>query len=121
MRSKNVNLLTPCQRQVFEFVAWGETYKEIADRLHKSVHTVINLARGGCERLGIYPSQIPSWWFCVNFGISFDLSPVKRKAGATLLMALFLIMLIHPEDMYRRGRRGRRAREYEWIIEPENE
>ena len=84
MNTDDLNILTPRQRQIFEFVAWGETYKEVAARLNRSVHTVINLVRGGCERVGIYPSQIPSWWFCKNFNINFDLSPVKRKAGATM-------------------------------------
>lgn len=116
METDNLNLLTPRQRQVFEYLAWGATYKEIAVRLNRSVHTIINLARGGCERLGIYPSQIPSWWFCVNFKISFDISPIKRKIGAVILFFMFCSMSNH-DDIARMGRRirGRQGRKYEWI------
>lgn len=113
MDNDRLNELTTCQREVFEYVAWGETYKEIANRLNKSVRTVINLARLGCERLNIYPSQIPSWWFCAKFNISFDLSPVKRKAGATFLVLLFGSQMLNFNEPYIRRVRRSRAIEIE--------
>ena len=118
MKTEQQNTLTPCQREVFEYLAWGETYKEIANRLNKSVRTVINLARLGCERLNIYPSQIPSWWFCTNFNISFELSPVKRKVGATFLVLLFgFEVAVSNENVIRRTRRTRSIQEIEYRTE----
>ena len=108
--------LTPEEERVAELAAWGATQKDIANYLNKSVNTVMNQFRSIYQKTGITKiNELSAWWFCTHFDISFDLSPLKRKIGATLLLALFCFETItQPDTVMRRARRGR---EYELIIE----
>ena len=108
--------LTAEENRVVQFVAWGCPYKIIADRLCKSVHRVTNQIRSACEKIGITPGELPAWWFCTRFGISFDLSPIRRKAGAIMLLILFCSQIGNCDSIARRVRRGRRN-ETEYIAE----
>lgn len=76
--------------EVVGCIAWGGSQKEVADHLGISVRTVDNTVRHVKEKLGLQKAtELSAWWFCTNFGISFDLSPLPRKIGA-LLLALIL-------------------------------
>ena len=102
--------LTAEENRVAELAAWGLSQKEIADTLNKSVNTVMNQFRSIYATIGINKiNELSAWWFCVNFNISFDLSPIKRKAGAVVLLLLFSSQLLDFDDtLVRRVRRGRR-------------
>lgn len=83
--------LTRRETEIAELFAWGASKKEVADRLYVSERTVENHARNiyrktGCGKV----NELAAWWFCTRFHISFDLSPLKRKAGALLLAALLV-------------------------------
>ena len=101
--------LTTEENRVAELAAWGLSQKEIADTLNKSVNTVMNQFRSIYAKIGINKiNELSAWWFCVNFNISFDLSPIKRKAGAVVLLLLFSSQLLDFNNtIVRRIRRGR--------------
>ena len=101
--------LTAEENRVAELAAWGLSQKEIADTLNKSVNTVMNQFRSIYAKIGINKiNELSAWWFCVNFNISFDLSPIKRKAGAVVLLLLFSSQLLDFNNkIVRRIRRGR--------------
>lgn len=102
--------LTGEESRVAELAAWGLSQKEIANLLNKSVNTVMNQFRSIYAKVGVNKiNELSAWWFCTHFNISFDLSPVKRKAGAIALLILFGSQLLSFDDMMiRRTRRGRR-------------
>lgn len=78
--------------QVVQFVAWGASQKEVADELGISYRTVDNTIRHAKEKLGLQKStELAAWWFCTTFGISFQLSPLRRKILAVCLLLLFLV------------------------------
>ena len=108
--------LTPEEARVAELAAWGATQKEIACYLKKSVNTVANQFRSIYEKVGISKiNELSAWWFCTHFNISFDLSPIKRSVGASVMILLFLFQLFtQPGEVYRRSVRSRRS-EYELI------
>lgn len=101
--------LTTEENRVAELAAWGLSQKEIADTLNKSVNTVMNQFRSIYAKIGINKiNELSAWWFCVNFNISFDLSPIKRKAGAVVLLLLFSSQLLDFNNtIVQRIRRGR--------------
>lgn len=83
--------LTKREAQIAELFAWGATKKDVAHRLFISERTVENHARNIYEKTGVSKiNELSAWWFCTNFGISFDLSPLKRKSIALALLALLL-------------------------------
>ena len=56
-----------------------------------SRYTVDNILRKIYEKLHIGKiNELSAWWFCTTFGISFDLSPLKRAIGAICLTCLFI-------------------------------
>lgn len=78
--------------QVVQFVAWGASQKEIADELGISYRTVDNTVRHAKEKLGLQKNtELAAWWFCTTFGISFQLSPLRRKILAVCLALLFFL------------------------------
>lgn len=80
--------------QVARYIAWGASQKEVAEELGISLRTVDNTVRRIKEKLHVQKNtEISAWWFCSSFGISFDLSPLKRKIGAVLLA----VLLFHGE------------------------
>ena len=83
--------LTPRETEVAELLAWGAAKKEVADRLYISTRTVENTTRNIYEKAGIQKAtELCVWWFCTRFGISFDMSPIKRQI---LSIAFLLLML----------------------------
>lgn len=86
----NIAALTVRENQVAERIAWGASQKEVAADLGISRYTVDNILRKIYEKLHIGKiNELSAWWFCTTFGISFDLSPLKRTLGALCLAGLF--------------------------------
>ena len=56
-----------------------------------SRYTVDNILRKVYDKLHIGKiNELSAWWFCTTFGISFELSPLKRTIGALCLLCLFI-------------------------------
>lgn len=103
--------LTKREEQVAELLAWGATKKEIAQRLYVSVRTVENHARNIYEKARITKaSELSAWWFCMKFGISFDLNPMKRRAVAWMMLALITFGMSQGQDIQRARTVTRTAR-----------
>ena len=83
--------LTRRESEIAELFAWGASKKEIAERLFISERTVENHARKIYEKTGVSKvNELSAWWFCTKFHISFDLSPLKRKIIATMLLVFMI-------------------------------
>lgn len=88
--------LTKREAEVAELFAWGATKKDVANRLFISERTVENHARNIYEKIGISKiNELSAWWFCTTFNISFDLSPLKRRSIALVLLVLLLPTIMH--------------------------
>jgi DNA-binding CsgD family transcriptional regulator len=91
--------LTKRESQIAELIAWGLCKKEVADELFISTRTVENHARTIYEKAGCNKvNELSAWWFCTHFNISFDLSPLKRKTIATMMLVLILSQLHFNND-----------------------
>ena len=73
-----------------------------------SRYTVDNILRKVYDKLHIGKiNELSAWWFCTTFGISFELSPLKRTIGALCLTALLIsseMMNNHHFCRYQTGR-----------------
>jgi DNA-binding CsgD family transcriptional regulator len=83
--------LTRRESEIAELFAWGAAKKDISNRLFISERTVENHARTiydktGCSKV----NELSAWWFCTNFNISFDLSPLKRTIVAGIICFAFV-------------------------------
>lgn len=108
----SLSLLTSREKQIAERIAWGSSQKEVADDLHISRWTVDNTLRKVYQKLHIGKiNELSAWWFCTNFGISFELSPLKRTIGALSLLMLFVYSEFNndPDFCRYRGRRLHRT------------
>ena len=91
-------MLTPRESEIAELLAWGASKKEIPDLLTIrigqspiSVHTVENITTSIYSKLQIQKvSELCTIYFCSRFHISMDLSPLKRKLGIIILLALLI-------------------------------
>jgi DNA-binding CsgD family transcriptional regulator len=91
----NANL-TKRETQVAELLAWGAAKKEVADQLDISTRTVENTARNIYEKIDIQKAtELSVWWFCTHCGVSFDLSPVKRKLISIIVLVIFIPQFIN--------------------------
>ena len=89
--------LTQRETEVAELLAWGAAKKEVADRLKISPRTVENTARKIYGKIVIQKAtELCVWWFCTRYGVSFDLSPIKRN-----IIAVFLLLVILPYEFIR--------------------
>ena len=87
----NAKSLTKRESEIAELFAWGASKKEIAERLFISERTVENHARKIYEKTGVSKvNELSAWWFCTKFHISFDLSPLKHKIIATMLLVFMI-------------------------------
>ena len=101
-------ILTTRESQVAERIAWGASQKEVADDLGISRYTVDNILRKVYDKLHISKiNELSAWWFCTTFGISFELSPLKRTIGALFLACLFICGEMMNEHHFCRYRTGR--------------
>lgn len=104
----NIAALTVRENQVAERIAWGASQKEVADDLGISRYTVDNILRKIYQKLHIGKiNELSAWWFCTTFGISFDLSPLKRTIGALGLMVVFVVGEVHQDWQFCRYRTER--------------
>lgn len=110
--------LTKREAQIAEMIAWGAAKKEIANALFISERTTENHTRNIYEKTGVGKSnELSAWWFCSRFKISLDLSPMNRKVGSLILLAIFTISLCNLNINYIRTRGSRRQeQELEIII-----
>lgn len=88
------------ESEIAELFAWGASKKDVANRLFISERTVENHARNiyaktGCSKV----NELSAWWFCTKFHISFDLSPLKRKTIATMLLCLMMPQLFNFDNI----------------------
>ena len=82
--------LTRRQAEITELVAWGSTQKDVANMLGICANTVDNHLQEIYIRTGVSKmNELAAWWFCTQFNISFNLSPLARRSIATLLFCLF--------------------------------
>jgi DNA-binding CsgD family transcriptional regulator len=87
--------LTPRETEVAELLAWGAAKKEVSDRLFISTRTVENTARNIYAKIGIQKAtELCVWWFCTHFGVSFELSPIKRAIAGIIILFAFLSDII---------------------------
>lgn len=88
----NTNItLAKREKEILERVAWGGSYKEVANFLKISVSTVDNTLRRVKEKIGLSKvTELAAWWFCTEYDISFDLSPLVRKQLSILLLSIFI-------------------------------
>ena len=98
--------LTKRESEIAELFAWGASKKDIANRLYISERTVENHARNiyvkiGCQKV----NELSAWWFCTNFHISFDLSPLTRRAIATCILVLVVFQMTFNSDTIIRAQR----------------
>jgi DNA-binding CsgD family transcriptional regulator len=94
--------LTPRETEIAELLAWGAAKKEVADWLTISPRTVENTARNIYEKIGIQKAtELCVWWFCTQFKISLDLSPIARSMVASVLLITFLCTEINHTDFCR--------------------
>jgi len=85
--------LTTREAQIAELFAWGAAKKEVATKLFVSERTVENHARNIYEKIGCGKvNELSAWWFCKQFGISFDLSPLKRA-----VISCFFLLILSPQ------------------------
>lgn len=97
--------LTKRESEIAELFAWGASKKDIANRLYISERTVENHTRNIYEKTGCSKvNELSAWWFCTTFHISFDLSPLKRKVMATILLCLMIPQIIDFDNVAVRTR-----------------
>ena len=108
---RDIAALTAREAEVAERIAWGASQKEVAADLGISRYTVDNILRKIYEKLHIGKmNELSAWWFCTTFGISFDLSPLKRTLGALGLAVVFVAGEVVSDFQFCRYRTGRVAR-----------
>ena len=103
--------LTPQEFKVATLTAGGFSIKEIADKLHRSIHTVTTQRKTINRKLCVNKdTEVSRWWFCTMFGITAEQVSEKMKlAGVTAILFLFTFHLtVVFDDTMRRTRRGRR-------------
>ncbi|WP_346713339.1 helix-turn-helix transcriptional regulator [Mediterranea massiliensis] len=104
-------ILTVRESEVAERIAWGASQKEVATELGISRYTVDNILRKVYDKLHIGKiNELSAWWFCTTFGISFDLSPLKRAIGACCLLGIFMMGEFFNKEQFCRYRTRRIAR-----------
>lgn len=112
MKPKNIEPLTPQEFKVATLTAGGFSVKEIAEQLHRSVHTVTTQRKAINQKLGVNKdTEVSRWWFCTMFSITANEVAEKMKlAGITAIMLLFAFHLtVTFDETMRRTRRGRRS------------
>lgn len=107
----DTTILTARESQVTELIAWGASQKEVANNLGISRFTVDNTLRKIYQKLHINKiNELSAWWFCTTFGISFDLSPIKRTIVTCCLLGIFVVGEFYNDSKFCRYRVRRSAR-----------
>lgn len=106
--------LTKRETQIAELIAWGATKKDVANRLFISERTAENHTRHIFEKTQVTKmNELSAWWFCKNFDISIDLSPIKRRVITTILLVIFVVNIAFDNNFERARRTRRRIEETE--------
>jgi DNA-binding CsgD family transcriptional regulator len=93
-------ILTKRETEVAELLAWGAAKKEAADKLGISTRTVENIARNIYEKIDIQKAtELCVYWFCTRCGVSFDMSPIKRKVISIALLIIIIPQLVLDSNM----------------------
>jgi DNA-binding CsgD family transcriptional regulator len=101
-------LLTRRENEIAEYLAWGASYKEIANQLFISTRTVETTARNVKNKVGVNKvTELSSWWFCTHFNISLELSPLKRSLVSCVFLLLFSVFEYSTNHDAIRSMRGR--------------
>jgi DNA-binding CsgD family transcriptional regulator len=91
--------------EMTKYAAWGATKKDISNLLHVSIRTVENTFRKVFEKTGVTKvNELSAWFFCHEFNISMDLSPLKRQLGCIALLFLFSAQLYFSDCKMNRRR-----------------
>lgn len=107
----NITLLSKREAEIAERIAWGQSVKEVADALHISVFTCETHMKNIHSKLHINKAnELAAMWFCHKYGISMDLSPMKRAVTTLCLLALFIFHETQFNDEWCRRANGRRVR-----------
>jgi len=109
--------LTQREMQIAELFAWGAAKKDVSSSLFISERTVENHARNiydktGCSKV----NELSAWWFCTHFGISFDLSPIKRGIIALALLMITSWQTFALDDDVLRIFKARRVYRYSYVM-----
>lgn len=104
--------LTKREAQIAELLAWGESKKEVADKLCIAERTVENHTRSIYEKTGVQKAtELCVWWFCTKCGVPVSLDPLKRAFIAILLLITILPRELSGKgDVFRIGRTTRITR-----------
>ena len=104
----NLNaVLTKRENEVTKLIAWGATKKDVANILNRSIRTIENTCRNIFEKTGVTKvNELSAWFFCHEFNISLDFSPLKQRVAALsmFILVLFEIFNFNASDM--RGRKS---------------
>ena len=102
--NKNATL-TPRETEIAELLAWGAAKKEVADQLFISTRTVENTTRSIFAKCGIQKAtELCVWWFCTRYGVSFELSPIKRVVSVIILLFFIQCNVIEAKECKRQFR-----------------
>ncbi|WP_065217805.1 MULTISPECIES: response regulator transcription factor [Butyricimonas] len=119
-----MNTLTNREIEIADYIAWGASVDEAADRLNISPFTVKNTLRNIYAKLHFNKStELAAYMFVKHperMTIDNDkIGNVKRAVSAMTMIALiFMQLLIQPADMMRARRaRTRTARRTEYVEE----
>lgn len=115
--------LSKRESQVTQLIAWGATKKDVANSLHRSIRTIENTCRNIFEKTGVTKvNELSAWFFCHEFNISIDLSPLKQQRAAITMLLLVTLELFNFSGSDMRGRKsiaktGRRGIKTEYVVE----
>lgn len=115
--------LTNREAQITAYIAWGASKKQVANKFGISLRTVENHARSIYAKTGVTSvGQLSAWYFCKNYNIPLNVSPIKNLLTLALLTAIVPVELKQAENMICRtmksvtirytGRSSRRERNY---------
>jgi len=101
--------LTEREREIMKLTAWGSAAKEVANVLHISTVTVQNHIHNIKDKLKLNKiTEISAWFFCHEFNISMDLSPLKRQIGSTAMVLLIAFEIFNYSGSEMRAKRSAR-------------
>lgn len=109
--------LTRSELEIVERIALGESKKEVAWRTHRSVYTVETTVKNAYEKLGFSKiSELTMWYIGQKFNLSTEISELRKKVFAGILLILVIFDLAFVDDDFIRARRARRSRKQETEI-----
>ena len=109
--------LTKRETQIAELIAWGATKKDVANKLFISERTAENHTRHIFEKAKVTKmNELSAWWFCKNFNISIELSPLLKTLASASLLTIIVVNIIL-DNGFERAKRSRRKEDTEIVTE----